>query len=118
MIVSLANSTLFSGDPDARFSREVGVPRGVWAEMYRRHVFLGYTSGDLRDYLLVKTGKALGAKALSRWLWRSEVYAAVAPLRKKGVQFLESSYFGGHEWRVVRELTKNARGRTGPRALP
>lgn len=111
MIIHIQKSSLFTVDPDVRFSKEHGVDRGVWAEMWRRHKLLGYDLKDICDLYEIRTGRKINPRtrdnSISRWIWRSEVFAMTKPLLKIGAQTVVSSFFKEHEEKVIKELTKN-----------
>jgi len=118
MIILLANSDLFTRDPDRRFSEAQGVRPGVWRDLYRRRKLMGYSVQDIRDFYLVKCGKTISRQAVHDWLWRTDVYAKARPLIAKGARSVASSYFGEHEPTLVKQLTRNlAAGHRDSRAL-
>jgi len=107
MIINITKSTLFTVDPDARFSKEYILPKGTWLELYRKHKLLGYSNGDMRDYLFLKYARNLKHPTMYRWIARSEVYSIVHPLIKKGVVHVNTSIFGDYESYVMNELLKS-----------
>lgn len=118
MIILLANSDLFTRDPDRRFSDAQGVRPGVWRDLYRRHKLYGYKPRDIQDFYLAKCGKTVSRQAVHDWLWRTQIYAMAQPLVKKGARAVQSSYFGDHEAKLVRHLTRNLKaGHADPKAL-
>lgn len=107
MIIRLKKSVLFTIDPDLRFAREHGLSPGALKDIYRRYKLLDYSVKELCDFHEFKTGKKIPVQTISRWLWRAEIYAMTRPILKKGADTVVSSFFKEHEWRVVREITKN-----------
>ncbi len=107
MIINLRKSVLFTVDPDARFSREHDVPRGTWTLLFQRYRYLEYTPTDLCELYNAKTGKHLSPKNASRWIWRGEIYSLARNALDRGAVTVVSSYFGEHEYYVVKEITKN-----------
>lgn len=119
MIIHIQKSTLFTVEPDIRFAREHGIDRGIWAEMWRRYKLLGYDLKDICDLYEVRTGRKTtqsGRENISRWIWRSEVYAMVRPLLKVGAQTVVSSFFKQYEEKVVKELTRNLKSSAGKKS--
>jgi len=107
MIIHIKKSTLFTVDPDIRFSKEYGLPLGTLKALYRRHKMLGYSTNDLCEFYKINTGKETSKKSIKRWMWRTEVYAMTLPIINKGVETVVSSFFKDHEWKVIKEITKN-----------
>lgn len=105
MIIYLKKSTLFTIDPDLRFSKQNNDPKGTLKDIYRRHQLLEYTVPELCEFYTMKTGKTITPKSMKRWLWRIEIYKIAQPAMQSGT--VVSSYFKKHEWRVIKELLKN-----------
>ena len=109
MIIYLDKSTLFTKEPDERFSKKYGVPKGTWTDLWRRHKMLGYNTVELCEFLHLKTKYEMSLLTMNRWLWRSEIFFLASPAIKKGSNTVVSSYFGEQEWPLIYELTKNLR---------
>lgn len=107
MIINLKKSILFTVDPDIRFAKEYNVELGVLKSIYRKHKILEYTLNELCEFHQIKTGKKSSKKSIKRWLWRIEVYGMTKPILDKGVENVTSAFFKDHEWKVLKELTKN-----------
>ncbi len=106
MVINITKSKIFKLDPSIRFSKEYGLPRDVWAEIWRRYKMLDYSNGDLRDYLFLKYARNLNWMSMYRWICRGEIYMITNPLIKKGVVHVNSSIFGQYEEYVMNELVK------------
>ncbi len=114
MIINLTKSKLFTVEPDVRFAREHRLPRGTWVELWRRYKLLGYTTDELCEYLLLKTGKNSPSKRtarqnIKRWIIRTEIYTITSPVLKKGARSVNSCIFGPYEEIVLNELAKHMR---------
>lgn len=107
MIINIRKSILFTIDPDIRFSKEYDLPIGTLKDIYRRYKLLDYTINELCEFHKMKTGKETSKKSMKRWMWRTEVYAMTLPILEKGVETVTSSFFKEHEWKVIKELTRN-----------
>lgn len=107
MIISLKKSILFTRDPDLRFAKEYNLPVGVWRDLWKRYKLYGYTIKDVCDFYEMKTNRKTNYTAMSRWIWRSEIYSKVHPLMNKGVELVTSEFFGNDEDQVIKEITKN-----------
>ena len=107
MIINITKSQLFTVDPDIRFSKEHNLPTGTLKEIYRRHKILDYSIDELCDYHEVKTGRKASRKYIRRWLWRIEVYSMTLPILKMGAETVVSTFFKEHEWKVIKEITRN-----------
>ena len=106
MIINIRKSKIFTLDPSIRFSKEYGLPKDVWQEVWRRYKLLDYSNGDLRDYLFLKYARNLSFPAMGRWINRGEIYMITNPLIKEGVEHVNSSIFGNYEEYVMNELVK------------
>jgi len=106
MIIDLTKSKIFTLDPSTRFAKEYGLPKEVWAEVWRRYKLLEYSNGDIRDYLFVKYARNLAFNSMKRWIYRGEVYMIAKPLITKGVVHVNSVIFGDYEEYVMNELVK------------
>lgn len=106
MIIDISKSKLFTLEPSTRFSKEYGLPKDAWAEIWRRYKMLEYSNGDLRDYLFLKYARNISYPAMGRWITRGEVYIISKPLLAKGVIHVNSSIFGNYEEYVMNELVK------------
>lgn len=106
MIINITKSKIFTVDPSIRFSKEYGLSRDVWAEVWRRYKFLDYSNGDIRDYLFIKYARNLNFMSMKRWIQRGEVYMISNPLIQKGVIHVQSRIFGDYEEYVMNELIK------------
>lgn len=106
MILDITKSKIFKLDPSIRFSKEYGLPKGVWEEVWRRYKMLEYSNGDLRDYLFLKYARNVSHPAMSRWIYRGEIYIITKPLIEKGVQHVNSRIFGDYEEYVMNELVR------------
>ncbi len=109
MLIDLSKSNLFTKDPDIRFSREYMVPLGTWRELWRRYKLLGYSNGDMRDYLFIKLARNLSYNSMDRWIMRSEIYSRSQPAIQKGARMVNTEIFGDHEQYVIDELSKQLR---------
>lgn len=120
MIINIRKSSLFTTDPDFRFSREYGVPRGVWTELWLRYKLHDFNLKDLCLLYELRTRKIAHPKSIQRWIWRSEVYSLVLPALKKGAVCVNSAYFREYEMEVIKELTKNIKTsvRQNVRSIP
>lgn len=106
MILDITKSKIFKLDPSIRFSKEYGLPKGVWEEIWRRYKMLDYSNGDLRDYLFLKYARNVSHPAMSRWIYRGEIYLITNPLIKQGIIHVNSRIFGEYEEYVMNELVK------------
>ena len=106
MILDITISKIFKLDPSIRFSKEYGLPKDVWHEVWRRYKLLDYSNGDIRDYLFLKYARNISWTAMTRWLNRGEVYMITKPLITKGVQNVNSCIFNDYEEFVMNELVK------------
>ncbi len=106
MIIDITKSRIFKIDPSIRFSTEYNLPKGVWAEVWRRYKFLDYSNGEIRDYIFIKYARNLNFMSMKRWLCRGEVYMITRPLIQKGVQHVNSRIFGEYEEYVINELVR------------
>lgn len=107
MIINLSKSKLFTVAPEIRFGKEYGLPPEVWRELWKRHSFHDYTLKDLCDYFEIKTRRQTSPQAMQRWLWRTYVYMKAQGVMKRGVEIVQSEFFGNYEVDVIRECTKN-----------
>lgn len=107
MIINIRNSILFTVDPDIRFSKQYGNQPGTLKDIYRRYKILGYTIPELCDFYEMKTGNKSTQKSMKRWIWRTEIYIIALPAINSGAQVVTSAFFKKHEWRVIKEITKN-----------
>jgi hypothetical protein len=106
MIINITKSTIFSLDPSIRFSKEYGLPKEVWIEIWRRYKLLDYSNGDIRDYLFLKYARNISWSAMNRWLARGEIYMITEPLITKGVVHVNSAIFKDYEEYVMNELVR------------
>lgn len=109
MIIHLKKSALFTTDPDIRFAREYNLPIGTLREIYRWHKVNEFDVDQIREFHTLKTGRIMSNKSIRRWIWRAEIYSLTLPVLEKGAQVVTSSFFKDHEWRVIKEITKNLR---------
>jgi hypothetical protein len=109
MIIHLKKSSLFTVDPDERFAREYDVPVGLLRDIWKRYKLIGYTIPEVCEFYEMKTKKHISHKSMMRWMWRTEIYSMTRPAINKGAEVVVSSFFREHEWRVMREITKNLR---------
>lgn len=107
-MIILLKSKLFT-DPDARFSKEYNIPRGIWNEMFRRYKLNDYPLKDISDLLLAKSGIRVNEKTLNRWIVRSEIYTIARPHIEQGQRAVQSAIFHRFEDDLVSEITKNLR---------
>lgn len=107
MIISIRKSILFTVDPDIRFAKEYNLPQGTLKEIYRRYKLLGYTTRELCEFYTMKTGRKTSHDAMSRWMWRTDIYTVTLPAIEKGAEMVNSSIFKENEWKVIKEITKN-----------
>ncbi len=106
MVIDITKSRIFTTDPSIRFSKEYGLPKEVWNEVWRRYKFLDYSNGDVRDYLFIKYARNLNFMSMKRWIARGEVYIISKPLIEKGVIHVNSRIFGDYEEYVMNELVR------------
>ena len=106
MIINLTKSTIFTLEPSVRFSKEYGLPKQAWTEVWKRYKLLEYSNGDIRDYLFLKYARNISWSAMNRWLARGEIYVITKPLIEKGVIHVNSSIFKSYEEYVMNELVK------------
>jgi len=106
MIINIRTSKIFTVDPSIRFSKEYGLSKDVWPEIWRRYKLLEYSNGDIRDYLFLKYGRNVSWDSMRRWLHRGEVYAITKSLIPKGVVHVNSNIFKEYEEYVMNELVK------------
>lgn len=106
MIINIRKSKIFKLDPSVRFSKEYGLPKEVWNEVWRRYKFLDYSNGDIRDYIFIKYARNISFPAMGRWITRGEVYMICKPLIEKGVVHVNSQIFKEHEEYVMNELVR------------
>lgn len=106
MILDLTKSKLFSIDPDLRFCKEYAVPIGTWTECWRRYKLMGYSAGDIKDFVFIKRMRSLSYTTIDRWIFRTEIYSIVNPHLKKGVKHVNSDIFKEYEQEVINELVK------------
>lgn len=106
MIINITCSRIFTVDPAIRFAKEYALPQESWNELWRRYKLLGYSNGDLRDYLFIKYARNLKHASMYRWIARGEIYTVTKPLVKLGVEHVNSSIFGDYEEYLMNELVK------------
>jgi hypothetical protein len=106
MIIDITKSKIFTTEPSIRFSKEYGLPKGVWAEVWRRYKLLEYSNGDIRDYLFVKYARNISYPTMGRWIARGEIYIITKPLIEKGVVHVNSQIFKEYEEYVMNELVR------------
>lgn len=106
MIIDITKSKIFTTDPSVRFSKEYGLPKDVWSEIWKRHKLLEYSKIELADYIFLKYARRLHHTAVIRWMYRGEIYLITKPLIEKGVIHVNSSIFGNYEEYVMNELVK------------
>lgn len=116
MIINLRQSTLFTSDPRDRFDEKYGVK--IWADIWKRYKNLDYTTQDICDLYLIRTGERIKPQTIRRWLWRTEVYFKAKTVLDGGASCVRSSFFGSLEDEVVRELLKNISEHPKNRILP
>lgn len=109
MILNIRKSKLFIADPSLRFSKEYGIPKEAWNEVWRRYKLLEYSNGDIRDYLFTKYGRNLTFNSMKRWIARGEVYSIAKPLITMGVVHVNSVIFKEYEEYVMNELVRPLR---------
>lgn len=107
MIFHLTKSNLFTQEPDNRFAREYGLPRGLWTLLWQRYKLMEYSIPELCELLDIKAHRKLSPKTLGRWIWRSEVYSIAHPLMLKGAQLVNSEVFREYEMELCKEILKN-----------
>ncbi len=107
MLLDLSKSKLFTIEPDVRFAKEFGLDRGLWTELWKRHILMGYTQTEMRDYLMIITGRKPSEGSISRWIIRTKIYTISAPIVKKGARHVNSEIFGEHEEYVIKEMVKH-----------
>lgn len=107
MIIDISKSKLFTQEPDTRFSNEFSIPRGIWTEAWKRHVLMGYTQSEVREYIYVVTGRKPSNGSLCRWIIRTKIYSITSPIIKKGASHVNSNIFGEYEDYVLKEITKH-----------
>ncbi len=119
MIIDISRSKLFIIEPDVRFSKEFNVSKGVWTELWRRHVLNGYTQKEMREYLLLKTTRKPSEASICRWILRTKIYSISSPIIKKGAKHVNSEIFGDLEEYVLKEITKHIRSgaSTNPKTI-
>lgn len=107
MIIDITQSKLFMTEPDERFSREFNLPRGMWKELWKRYILMGYTQAELREYFFIKTKRQLSEPSVCRWIIRTRIYSITAPVVKMGAKHVNSNIFGDLEPYVLKEMTKH-----------
>lgn len=107
MIINIKKSILFTVDPDIRFAQEYNLPQGILKELYRRHTLRDFTIAELCEFYQMKTMQTIGKKSMRRWMWRTKIYSMTLPIIAKGGETVVSSFFKEHEWRVIKEISKN-----------
>jgi len=106
MIIKL-NTNLFTIHPDKRFCSKYNLPKGTWVDIWSKYKLSGFTEKEVCHYYRFKTKTNHSNKAIRRWLWRTEVYSIARPAVEKGALAINSTAFGKHEDRLIKELTKN-----------
>ncbi len=106
MIINITKSKLFNINPDERFSKEYSLPLGTWTKVWGQYKLLGYSNGDMRDYLFIKHARNLSYNSIDRWIIRTEIFSIANPLIKKGVQHVKSEIFKEWEQDVMNEILK------------
>lgn len=109
MLINITKSNIFTTEPSTRFSKEYGLPKEAWGEVWRRYKLLEYSNGDLRDYVFLKYARNLSFTTMKRWMQRGEVYSITKPLLIKGVVHVNSQIFKDYEEFVMNELIKPLR---------
>jgi hypothetical protein len=107
MLINLTKSSLFTIDPDRRFSDMYGVPLGMWKLIYNRAKYLNYSIPEMCELYQIKTKKEIPRLTMTRWVWRTDVYNKVHPFVKMGTRTVMSEIFGEYEDEVIKELTKH-----------
>jgi hypothetical protein len=116
MIINLRQSTLFTSDPIKRFDEQYGV--NIWGDIWKRYKNLEYTTQDICDLYLIRTGERIKTQTIRRWIWRTEVYFMAKPILDKGASCVRSSIFGKKEGEVLKELLKNISEHPKNKILP
>jgi len=107
MILIIKQSKLFSVEPAKRFANEHKVPEDTWKELWRRYKFNEYSTTEMCEIFYIKTGKPISRRVMNRWIFRMNVYLKIKPMSDKGVEAVNSSFFGPLEERVVAEVMKH-----------
>ncbi|NBW09217.1 MAG: hypothetical protein EBR82_14455 [Caulobacteraceae bacterium] len=109
MIIDLTQSRLFIVEPDDRFAKEFGLPKGIWRELWKRYTLMGYNQPEMREYLLIKTGRKISEGSVCRWIIRTKIYSVSNGILKMGAKHVNSEVFGEYEDYVIKEMTKHLR---------
>lgn len=107
MIIQLNQSKLFTTDPAKRFAWEHKVSEDIWRELWRRHKLLEYDTSELCELFYIKVGCSISRRVMNRWIFRGEIYMKARPMMDKGVQAVNSAFFGDLEQRVINEIMKH-----------
>lgn len=107
MIINITKSKLFTTDPTIRFARQYKVPHDLWKEIWRRHKLLDYSISEMCEIYQIKSGKKIKRRKMDEWVFRSEVYTLTNGILNKGVQAVNSNFFGDLENRVVNEVLRH-----------
>lgn len=107
MLVKIRSSRLFDTSPAIRFANQYSVPENMWTEMWKRHKMLEFTLSELQEYFLIKTGKKIRKRQITRWIFLTDIYSRTKPAREKGAEVIDTSMFGEFEDKVIEELTRH-----------
>lgn len=108
MLIKLYESRMFTVDTATRFADQYQVSSKMWNEIWKRHLS-GYDDESLAGYFIYKTHKQISAKAIRRWLIKTEIYCRANHIMLMGVRVVQSEYFGDYEQAVLDEVLKNMR---------
>lgn len=110
MILKLADSKIFTVDTAIRFSREYGVKKTLWNEIWKRHLS-GYDAESLAGYFMYKSRKNISVASIKKWINKTEVYCRANHIMRMGVRMVQSEYFGAYEDFVLDEVLRNMKFR-------
>lgn len=107
MIITIIKSKLFTIDPKHRFAKEYDCDPFIWEQLWRRYKLLEYDIDGLCGYFVIKTGKKPTPTSIRRWILRAELYHRAQFALQKGIQAVDSSFFGEFEDDVIKEATRH-----------
>jgi hypothetical protein len=107
MIIKICESDLFTKDPAIRFAEQYQVSSEIYKELWRRHKLLDYTVPELCEVYYIKIGKPIKRRKMEEWMFRGEVYMKTYDVMKRGVEAVNSEFFGDLEQRVVNEILRH-----------
>ena len=111
MIIRLSESKLFTTHPSFRFADKYLVSPDIYQELWRRYRLLEYSIPELCEFYYIKVGTPIDKAYMDKWMFRGAVYMKAQEVMKKGVECVNSEFFGDYERRLIEELLKNIKSK-------